>query len=74
MNFRKFILLALAAVAILASSCEKEGTQRFKGNYTYNMSGSVTLQRDTLALDGTVVERDTVVMMMSSEVGQMDIL
>lgn len=61
-------------MAILASSCEKEGTQRFNGYYTYNMSGSVTLQRDTLALDGTVVERDTIAMAIASETGQMDIL
>ena len=75
MGHRKYLFLAaVAAVLMVASSCEREGTSRFKGNYTYNMSGTVTVQRDTVSLTGELAGRDTLVMNLASEVGQMDIL
>ena len=75
MGHRKYLFLAaVAAVLMVASSCEREGTSRFKGNYTYNMSGTVMVQRDTVSLTGELAGRDTLVMNLASEVGQMDIL
>ncbi|MGM9749231.1 MAG: hypothetical protein ACI3ZN_10555 [Candidatus Cryptobacteroides sp.] len=65
---------AVVAVLMVAASCEREGTSRFKGNYTYNMSGNVTVQRDTVSSTGEARGLDTLVMNLTSEVGQMDIL
>ena len=43
-NIKKTLLLMIGI--IIFSSCKKEGSELFEGNYTYNTSGEVTVTTD----------------------------
>ena len=74
-------------VAILAlASCEKQGIDRFRGNYSFKTSGSITVVRDPEfiydttyvlrdgAIDTVVTEHsDPMTLSLTNEMGQMDI-
>ncbi|MCM1177339.1 MAG: hypothetical protein NC308_02630 [Clostridium sp.] len=66
---RRHRLLAAMAAAILAiSACEKEGTPRFRGNYTFKTGGTLTVR----STDAVASENSTISIV--SENGQMDIV
>lgn len=66
---KRFLTVAAVAVSVvLAVSCTKEGAPRFKGNYTFKTSGTITVRPsgDEAA--------ETVRISLSDESGQMDIV
>ncbi len=72
-------LIAAAAVfaALLLSltSCEKEGTRRFEGNYSFKTSGTLTIDRKVTSSDVTLPTTDgTFKSTLTSESGQMNIV
>lgn len=66
---KRFLTVAAVAVSVvLAVSCTKEGAPRFKGNYTFKTSGTITVRPsgDEAA--------EAVRISLSDESGQMDIV
>lgn len=64
---KKIMRLAFVACAVLLmTGCTKEGVNRFKGNYSYSMSGTLTFT--------PAAGSDEVTAALKSEMGQMDIL
>ena len=66
---KRFLTVAAVAVSVvLAVSCTKEGAPRFKGNYTFKTSGTITVRPsgDDAA--------ETVQISLPDESGQMDIV
>ena len=59
---------AAAAVILTAVSCTKEGPSRFKGNYTFKTSGTITVRPEGDDQAGTTV------FTLSDENGQMDVV
>ena len=73
---KKFILAAASAL-LLMTSCTKEGTALFKGNYSFKTSGTVTADYTivTVEEDGTEsTSEGTADFDLAMEQGQMDIL
>lgn len=77
----KRYLTAVAAVlsaAVLLAGCSKEGPSRFKGNYSYSLSGTIDLVPEQSTGDsgngGTATEETPIVLSVPSESGQMDIV
>lgn len=77
----KRYLTAVAAVlsaAVLLAGCSKEGPSRFKGNYSYSLSGTIELVPEQGTGDtgngSTAPEETPVVLSVPSESGQMDIV
>ena len=42
-EMKRFLMAAAVILSMLAVSCTKEGAPRFKGNYTFKTSGTVTV-------------------------------
>ena len=58
----------LAAVLLLTAACTKEGAPRFKGNYTFKTSGTVTVRpADDAEAEQTVIS-------LMDENGQLDVV
>lgn len=77
----KRFLTAIAAVLpaiVLLAGCTKEGPSRFKGYYSYSLSGTIELVPEQDAGDtgdgGAAAEDTPIVLSVPSESGQMDIL
>lgn len=77
--------MAVIAIAFFAS-CEKQGSDRFKGNYSFKTSGTLTIVRDAEyvndttyrfrdgAIDTVVTEHsEPITIALASESGQMDV-
>lgn len=71
-RYLNFIIAALAAAVVLAG-CTKEGPSRFKGNYSYSLSGTVELVPVQSSEDPDAGDT-TLVVSVPSEAGQMDIV
>lgn len=75
---RDLAVAAALTAAVLLAGCTKEGPSRFKGNYSYSLSGTIDLvpeQGTGDSGDGGSVSGDTpIVLSVPSESGQMDIV
>lgn len=71
-RYLNFVTAALAAAVVL-SGCSKEGPSRFKGNYSYSLSGTVELVPVQESEDPDA-EVTPLVVSVPSEAGQMDIV
>lgn len=73
-RYLDFVTAALAAAMVL-SGCSKEGPSRFKGNYSYSLSGTVELVPVQSSDDPEAEEEEEpLVVSVPSEAGQMDIV
>lgn len=79
-DMKRYLTAVAAAMsaAVLLAGCTKEGPSRFKGYYSYSLSGTIELVPEQDAGDtgdgGTAAEETPVVLSVPSESGQMDIV
>ncbi len=63
-------MLAMSLLLFSLTACEKEGVNRFKGNYTFKISGSITVERDAADAEE---DSEPITLSLTNESGQMDI-
>ena len=67
---KKQILIAVFALLVF-SSCQKSGTQLFRGDYSFKTSGSVTM--DEIVPEGETYEPASYTVSLPNEIGQLEI-